>query len=58
MSGNDPHGERDFGALDLDGTRLFWKIECYDPSCGYGSDDPADDAKTTRVMTVMLAEEY
>ncbi|MCP5386899.1 MAG: DUF3768 domain-containing protein [Novosphingobium sp.] len=30
----------------------------YDPSLTYGSDDPADPAQTTRVLTVMLTSEY
>ena len=29
---NDPHGEHDFGDLDLDGEKLFGKIDCYDPA--------------------------
>jgi hypothetical protein len=55
---NDPHGEHDFGALDVAGERVLWKIDYYDPSLSFGSDDPADPAITRRVLTVMLAEEY
>ncbi len=55
---NDPHGEHDFGAFDHAGQRIFWKIEYYDPSEEFGSEDPADPAKTTRVLTIMLADEY
>ena len=39
---NDPHGEHDFGAIDQDGTRYFWKIDCYDQWMQFGSPDPAD----------------
>ena len=40
---NDPHGERDFGALDLEGLgRVFWKIDYHDPTRTFGSEDPAD----------------
>ncbi len=28
---NDPHGERDFGAFDHGGKRIFWKIDYYAP---------------------------
>ena len=55
---NDPHGEHDFGSFDHNGHKLFWKIDCYDAACKYGSEDPADPAQTTRVLTIMLAEEY
>jgi len=55
---NDPYGEHDFGAFELAGERFFWKIEYYDQSMEYGSEDPADPTKTTRVLTIMLAEEY
>jgi hypothetical protein len=55
---NDPHGEHDFGSFDLCGSSLFWKIDYYDLDLENGSEDPADPAITTRVLTIMLAEEY
>lgn len=55
---NDPHGEHDFGSFKVDGERYFWKIDYYDPSLEYGSEDPADPKKTTRVLTLMLARDY
>ena len=56
--GNDPHGEHDFGSFDLAGDKFFWKIDYYDLKLEFGSGDPADPAKTTRVLTLMLAAEY
>ena len=55
---NDPHGERDFGSFELDGIKLFWKIDYYDQKLEHGSPDPADPAVTRRVLTILLAEEY
>lgn len=55
---NDPYGEHDFGSFRLSGRKYFWKIDCYDERCEFGSEDSADPAKTTRVLTIMLAEEY
>ena len=55
---NDPHGERDFGDLEVWGAELLWKIDYYDRELIYGSNDPADADQTTRVLTVMLALEY
>jgi len=57
-SDNDPHGEHDFGAIDQGGVRCFWKIDYYDRATEMGSPDPTDPAVTTRVLTIMLAEEY
>lgn len=56
---NDPYGQHDFGKITLqDGTDIFWKIDYYDKSLQYGSNDPTDPKKTTRVLTIMLADEY
>ena len=55
---NNPHGQRDFGSFSHNGQRVFWKIDYYDPSLTFGSEDPADPAKTARVLTIMLALEY
>jgi hypothetical protein len=55
---NDPHGEHDFGAIDEGGVRYFWKVDCYDRNTEFGSPDPADPAVTTRVLTIMRADEY
>lgn len=57
-SDNDPRGEHDFGAFDVRGERFFFKIDYYDSSMEYGSSDPADPAKTVRVLTIMLSNEY
>lgn len=55
---NDPWHERDFGAFEHNGNRIFWKIDYYDKQLELHSEDPSDPAKTTRVLTIMLAEEY
>jgi hypothetical protein len=55
---NDPHEEHDFGALEVDGSTIFFKIDYYDKTLGQHSPDPSDPSVTERVITVMLAEEY
>jgi hypothetical protein len=55
---NDPYGEHDFGCVTVGEEKVFWKIDYYDPTLCYGSNDPADPAKTARVITIMLAHEY
>lgn len=57
---NDPHGEHDFGAFEVEGAgKIFWKIDYYaDRSCTFGSENPADPEKSFRVLTIMLAAEY
>jgi Protein of unknown function (DUF3768) len=55
---NDPHGEHDFGNFELAGETYFFKLDYYSPDMDGGSEDPADPAKTTRVLTIMRADEY
>lgn len=55
---NDPHGEHDFGTIEFLGQKWFWKIDYFDLSMHFGSPDPADPARTTRVLTVMREDEY
>jgi hypothetical protein len=52
---NDPHEEHDFGAFDADGHRVFFKIDLYEePDVKNSNGEPV----VTRVLTIMLAEEY
>ena len=67
---SDPHGERDFGTIcqlgdgrwtterprvcDDERERVFWKLDYYDRDLRFGSEDPANPA----VMTIMLSDEY
>ena len=55
---NDPHREHDFGSFEFLGYTCFWKLDYFAPDLNWGSEDPTDITKTTRVLTVMLAEEY
>ena len=55
---NDPHEEHDFGVVEHGDARCFWKIDYYDREMEMLSPDPADPSVTTRVLTIMLADEY
>ncbi len=55
---NDPHHEHDFGSIELEGETYFWKIDYYDPDIRFGSESPEDPTVTTRVLTIMRADEY
>jgi hypothetical protein len=55
--GDDPYGEHDFGAIEHEGVKVFWKIDYYaDAECEHGAETPAQGCY--RVLTVMLADEY
>lgn len=55
---DDPHGEHDFGSVTASGETIFWKIDYYDGSLTVHSPDAANPAVTTRVLTVMRADEH
>ena len=55
---NDPWQEHDFGAVEIDGEKVFWKIDYYDLSMMYASPNPANESATVRILTIMLASEY
>ena len=56
--GNNPYGDRDFGAVDFKGQKIFWKIDYYDRNFEFASPDAADPTVTNRVLTVMYADKY
>lgn len=55
---NDPWGEHDFGKIETKGEAIFWKIDYYTPDLSAGSENPANEGETHRVLTIMLASEY
>jgi hypothetical protein len=55
---NDPHGEHDFGSFEIEGETYFFKLDYYAIGLDGGSEDPADPSVTTRVLTIMRADEY
>ena len=55
---NDPHRDHDFGSFEIEGETYFFKIDYYALDIDGGSEDPADPEKTTRLLTIMRADEY
>jgi hypothetical protein len=56
----DPRGERDMLMLTLGETKFYLKWDMYaaEEELRFYSEDPADDQVTTRVATILLADEY
>ena len=52
---NDPHQEHDFGAFEIHGVTYFWKLDLYEQP---GVKDADGEPVVTRVLTIMLAEDY
>ena len=49
--------ERDRGQFELSGETIHFRIDYYDASLEWGSEDPADASVTRRVLTLMLRED-
>ena len=50
--------ERDFAEVLLRDRRVWFKVDYFDEAMEYGSSDPADTSITTRVVTILLPEDY
>ena len=57
---NDPEGWHDFGAVEIQGETVFWKIDLYeaDSDFRYGAEAPDNRATTMRVLTIMMARDW
>lgn len=55
---DDPYGENDFGSFQHAEVTIFWNIDAYDVDLNMHSPDESDPTLTTRVLTIMLTEEY
>ena len=55
--GSDAIGERNSGEFIIRGHTLRFVIDYYDRTLEWGSEDPADPALTTRVLTFMLPKD-
>jgi len=57
---NDPSGWHDFGAVDIRGQKVFWKIDLYeaDSDFRYGAEAPDNPSTTMRVLTIMMASDW
>ena len=55
---NDPYGDHSFGRVEIHGEAVWWKIDLYDAAYEYGSDAPAEIAKTRRVLTILFPSDY
>ncbi len=55
--GNDPYEEHDFGMIEVNGQKYFFKIEYYDLNYEWGV-DPHETSEYALLMTIMRADEY
>lgn len=58
--GNDPYGERDFAVFEVDGVKLYGKVDTFEKDSNYlaGAETPDNPETTERVLTILLPEEY
>ena len=59
-AGDDPYRERDFAAFEVEGEKLYFKIDYFQRGSNHlaGAENPENAETTERVLTVMLREEY
>lgn len=56
---SDPDGRHDFGAVEVFGTTVWFKLDLYDAQDrSRGSEAPEDPARTWRVLTVLFPSDW
>ena len=56
---DDPDGLHDFGAVEVAGRRVWWKIDMFaDETLHRGSERPDDPASTVRVLTILFPDDW
>ena len=55
---NDVYKEHDFACIEHRGINYLFKIDYFNCDMDAGSENPADETITTRVLTIMRADEY
>jgi len=56
--GDDPYQEHDFGSIEVNGEKMFWKIDYFGVDRLHLTEDATDPAKTVRLLQVMYARDY
>jgi len=57
---NDPEGWHDFGAVEIQGETVFWKLDLYEAGSDFrfGAEAPDNPETTMRVLTIMMARDW
>ena len=55
---NDPFFEHDFWSFHFKDYKIYWKIDYFNKDYSFGSEDPSDIVITSRLLTIMLNDEY
>ena len=57
---NDPERFHDFGSVEIEGQKVWFKIDLFEAGSGkrYGAETPDNPATTERVMTLMLPSDW
>lgn len=56
--GDDPYGQHDFGAFNVEGKRMMFKIDYFSLDEENASDHPEDPNVTIRVLSLFYADDY
>lgn len=55
---NDPARFHEFGAVEIDGETVWFKVDYFDKTYEWGAEDPSDLQNTCRVMTIMFPSDW